>query len=45
MDRTLEMLSEPSVKHIALGSDQKDWWANEIERAHARAAKAAAGKT
>lgn len=38
--RTLEMLSEPSVQRIGVSDDMRDWWANEIDRAHARAAKA-----
>ncbi|KLT40310.1 hypothetical protein CC85DRAFT_330019 [Cutaneotrichosporon oleaginosum] len=36
--RTLEMLSEPSTQRIGLSDDMRYWWANEVERAHARAA-------
>ncbi|TXT13702.1 hypothetical protein VHUM_01069 [Vanrija humicola] len=42
--RTLEMLSEPSVRHIGVSSDMEHWWANEVARAHARAEKAALNK-
>ncbi|BEI84380.1 hypothetical protein CcaverHIS002_0409840 [Cutaneotrichosporon cavernicola] len=35
--RTLEMLSQPSTQRIGLSQDMRDWWANEVERAHARA--------
>jgi hypothetical protein len=42
--RTLEMLSEPSVQRIGVGQDMHDWWANEVERAKARAAKAGMNK-
>lgn len=38
------MLSEPSVQRIGLSDDMRYWWANEVERAHARAAKAAMKK-
>lgn len=34
------MLSEPSTQRIGLSDDMRHWWANEVERAHARAARA-----
>lgn len=38
------MLSEPSTQRIGLSDDMRHWWANEVERAHARAAIAATKK-
>lgn len=41
MSHSLEYLAMPSVQRMSVSSDMREWWANEIERAHARAAKAA----
>lgn len=40
----LEMLQDPSVKKMHVNQDMQDWWANEILKAKARAAKAAQEK-
>lgn len=40
----LEMLQDPSVKKMHVNQDMKDWWANEVAKAKARAARAALEK-
>jgi hypothetical protein len=42
--RTLDMLESPSVLRIHVSDDMRDWWSNEVARAHARAEKAALKK-
>lgn len=38
------MLQDPSVKKMHVNEDMEHWWANEIEKAKARAARAAEEK-
>jgi hypothetical protein len=38
------MLESPSVLRIHVSDDMRDWWSNEVARAHARAEKAALKK-
>lgn len=32
MTKTLEMLSEPSVQRISVGSEMQQWWQDEVAR-------------
>ena len=41
--RTIEMLGEPSVQRISVGSEVEEWWAEELARKRAQAVQTGRG--